>query len=158
MLKTARHRLTFHLICAAALVLAGCGGGGGGGGGGEVAGVPEWMQGDWWLIRYGLQNWDDYNYHVTFTSTGVTYTMGECEGAADIIMDSSIPYWAGNDYSMTITKAENCAEFEYESLLGAQDRGLIWAEENGEWLVLYRISGAQSPYRWVYIRPLESNG
>lgn len=161
MLKTIRPRSTLRAACVAPFVLGvalilltGCGGGGGG----AAGGVPEWMWGDWWLVRYGLQNWDDYNYHVMFTATGVTYTMGECVGAADITMDTSIPFWAGNDYTMTVTKAENCAGFEYEALLGAVDKGVIWAVEESGWLVLYRITSVQSPYRWVYIRPLESDG
>lgn len=114
--------------------------------------VPSWMQGDWQLIYYGHRKIVTLNYHIKFTKNSMTYNIGGCDGEASIEMDPSVPYYATNDYRITITRSNGCEWFNFESILGAVDEGVIWGEYEGEQIHRYsfRQNNTQGPFRWIY--------
>ena len=115
--------------------------------------VPQWMWGEWRLARYGYSNVDNLGYIATFTSDKIIYKMGDCKGEASLEMDPSIPFYASNDYRITVTRADGCEWLGFESLVGAVDEGVIWGEDDGAEIHRYsfRQNATQSPFRWIYV-------
>lgn len=128
------------------ITLAGCGSDDG------PATVPTWMRGERLIVYYGYTKVVTLGYYVTFTRTGMIYNIGGCEGEASIEMDTDLPYYVTNDYRITITRQEGCEEFDFESILGAVDEGVIWGEYDGDQIHRYsfRQNDTQGPFRWIY--------
>jgi hypothetical protein len=113
--------------------------------------VPDWLIGTWLVIRLRLgADVSRLNMILTVTDTGFEYHYPGCDVYGTLLMDDSIPFFASNDYELSMTSVDCASNWDIPSFAGSTDQGNIWADNEGE--RFFRLSDLYSQFTWVYSR------